>query len=414
MKLQKYSLGVGDRFAHQAKAQLEAIIEAKKDGVDIVPVWNKSYREHTTIKTQPLSVRQAADEAVKSLNWEGAYYCDADHIGLNNVEQFIDVCDFFTLDVADFLGKPADKLQIDAFAASKSNLVGKLIIPGIDESFDVDRAKISQIASKILSAVSQAAKIYRKIVAIKGEGNFVTEVSMDETDISQSPIELLFILAALADEGVPVQTIAPKFSGRFNKGVDYVGAVELFEKEFEQDTAVIRYALKNFNLPSNLKLSVHSGSDKFSIYPAINRVIKNYDCGVHIKTAGTTWLEEIIGLAESGSDALDMAKLIYKSAYERYDELCLPYCSVIDIDKSALPLPLEVDEYTDQDFAQALRHDSENPTYNPNMRQLIHVGYKIAAEKGEEYTAILEANANTISKCVIDNILERHIKRIFY
>ena len=93
---------------------------------------------------------------------------------------------------------------------------------------------------------------------------------MDETDRAQSPVELLIILAAIADEGIPVQTIAPKFSGRFNKGVDYVGDVAQFEREFALDIAAIAYAVKQFGLPANLKLSVHSGSDKFSIYPAIH------------------------------------------------------------------------------------------------------------------------------------------------
>ncbi len=89
---------------------------------------------------------------------------------------------------------------------------------------------------------------------------------MDETDTPQTPQELLLILTVLADEGVPVQTIAPKFTGRFNKGVDYVGDVAQFENEFRDDLAVIAYAVKKFRLPANLKLSVHSGSDKFSLY----------------------------------------------------------------------------------------------------------------------------------------------------
>src|SRR5262249_15231440 len=140
------------------------------------------------------------------------------------------------------------------------------------------------------------------------------EVSMDETDAPQTPPELLIILAAFADEGIPAQTIAPKFTGRFNKGVDYVGNVAQFEKEFSEDLAVIALAVKNYGLPANLKLSVHSGSDKFSIYPAIRRGIGKFNAGLHIKTAGTTWLEEIIGLAEAGGSGLTLAKEIYAEA----------------------------------------------------------------------------------------------------
>jgi hypothetical protein len=123
---------------------------------------------------------------------------------------------------------------------------------------------------------------------------------MDETDIAQTPLELLIILAAAADEGIPLQTIAPKFSGRFNKGVDYAGDVSQFAREMEFDLAAIAHAVRQYGLPGNLKLSIHSGSDKFSVYPAIHSALKKCNAGVHLKTAGTTWLEEIIGLAEAG------------------------------------------------------------------------------------------------------------------
>ena len=161
--------------------------------------------------------------------------------------------------------------------------------------------ELRHIADKYLFATQEAARIYRRIQAARGDA-FVTEVSMDETDAPQVPAELLVILAALADAGVPAQTIAPKFTGRFNKGVDYVGDPDGFEREFRDDIAVIAHAVGAYGLPATLKLSVHSGSDKFSIYPAIRRVLRSTGAGVHVKTAGTTWLEELIGLAEAGGE----------------------------------------------------------------------------------------------------------------
>src|ERR1700709_397526 len=154
---------------------------------------------------------------------------------------------------------------------------------------------------------------------------------MDETDSPQTPPELLVILAALADEKLPIQTIAPKFTGRFNKGVDYVGDVVQFEKEFSDDLAVIAFAIDQYGLPKNLKLSVHSGSDKFSIYAPIRRSLAKFGAGLHLKTAGTTWLEEVIGLAEADGDGLAIAKEIYAKAVEKRDALCAPYAAVIDI-----------------------------------------------------------------------------------
>lgn len=217
----------------------------------------------------------------------------------------------------------------------------------------------------------------------------------------------------LAREGVPVQTIAPRFSDRFNKGVDYVGKVQTFENEFEQFLLIIELAIKEFNHNPNLKLSVHSGSDKFSIYPAIKKHLKKYNKGIHIKTAGTTWLEEVIGLALAGDEPLKLAKTIYTEALSRMEELCSPYASVIDIDRSQLPDEKQVLQWSSEKFVNTLRHIPGHPDYNPNLRQLIHVGYKIAVEHGTEYYQFLEQYPHIIGQQVFENIYNRHICRLF-
>jgi hypothetical protein len=413
MILEKYSLGVGDRFGHQGKAQLQAIIRAKEQGVSITPVWNKSHREHTIIKTSPGDVRIEADRAVKALGWSDSHYVDADHIGLKNVDLFIDSSDFFTLDVADFIGQAADENETRAFVNKYKKYAGSLAIPGIGEALQIGEEQIETIARKFLLAVKEAGKIYRHVEAAKGRDSFVTEVSMDETDQPQTPVEMLFILAAIADEGIPAQTIAPKFTGRFNKGVDYVGDVAQFAKEFEEDLAVIAFAVKEFGLPENLKLSVHSGSDKFSIYKSMNNAIKKFGAGLHIKTAGTTWLEELIGLALAGGDGLAIAKRAYVNALSRFDELCGPYATVIDIDKGKLPSPEVVNGWSGEEYADALRHNQSCDKYDLNLRQLLHVGYKIAAEMGEDFLNALVKYEETIAENVTENIYERHIKPIF-
>jgi len=413
MILEKYSFGLGDRFGHQGKAQLQAIINAKKQGINISPVWNKSHREHTIIGTLPGDVRIEADKAVKTLGWNNSYHVDADHIGLKNVDLFIDSSDFFTLDVADFIGQAADESDVGSFVNKYKKYVGSLAIPGIDETFEISEGQIETIAQKFLLAVKEAGKIYRHIEAAKGSDSFITEVSMDETDQPQTPVEMFFILAAIADEGIPAQTTAPKFTGRFNKGVDYVGDVGRFAKEFEEDLAVIAFAIKKFGLPESLKLSVHSGSDKFSIYKSMNNALKKFDAGLHIKTAGTTWLEELIGLAMAGGEGLSIAKKAYANALSRFDELCVPYATVIDIDKDKLPSPEAVAQWSGEDFADALRHNQSCDKYDSNLRQLLHVAYKIAAEMGDEFLNALEKYEKTIAENVTENIYERHIKPIF-
>jgi tagaturonate epimerase len=413
MKLEKFSMGTGDRFGRQGRAQLAAVQKAQAQGLEIVPVWNKSHREHTIIGTAPMDVRNEADLAVQADNWQGNYYVDADHIGLKNVNLFLEASDFFTIDVADFIGKTPYEDAVRAFVETQQKYVGDLRIPGIAESFEITRDQIEAIARKFLLAVQEAGKIYRHIETAKGKDNFITEVSMDESDEPQTPVEMFFILAALADEGIPVQTIAPKFTGRFNKGVDYVGDVAQFTQEFDADLAVIRLAVQEFGLPENLKLSVHSGSDKFSIYAPIHQAIGKYDAGLHLKTAGTTWLEELIGLASAGGEGLQIARQVYRKARGRYDELCGPYATVIDIDQNKLPSPDEVDKWSGEQFAVTLRHDLSSPHYNLHFRQLLHVGYKIAAEMGSQYLDALEEHEAAIAPQVTENIYERHIKPVF-
>lgn len=413
MNLPKYSMGIGDRFAHQGKAQLAAFVKAKEFGVDVAPVWNKSNREHLIVHSEPPSVRAEADAAVTALGWTRPYFVDADHIGLQTVDKFLRSSDFFTIDVADFIGKPADDSAIREFVAAHAQLAGSLRVPGIEGGLDVTTERIEAIARKYLHAVREAGKVYRHIEAAKGRDNFVAEVSMDETDQPQTPVELLFILAAIAREGITVRTIAPKFTGRFNKGVDYVGDLAQFEREFNDDLAVIAYAVNEFALPADLKLSVHSGSDKFSIYPAIRRAIRRTGAGLHIKTAGTTWLEELIGLASAGGEGLRIAKDVYSQALGRFDELCGPYASVIDIDPGRLPSAEAVAGWSGEQYAKSLRHDQSNPAYNPHFRQLLHIGYKVAAQMGDRYTDALRANEAVVAQNVTENIFGRHLKRVF-
>ena len=413
MNLGKYSFGIGDRFGKQGKAQLAAMVEAGKAGVEITPVWNKSHREHTIIGTKPAAVRAEADEATKAMLWEGAYFVDADHINLKTADLFIKSSDFFTLDVADYIGQPAEKKDVDNFIDGCVKYIDGLSVPGIEGNLIVTEDSARTIANKYLWAVKEASRLYRHIVPKKGVGNFVVEMSMDETDTPQSPVELFFILAAAAQEEMPVETIAPKFSGRFNKGVDYVGDVERFAREFEQDIAVIAYAVEEFGLPKNLKLSVHSGSDKFSIYGAINKALKKFDAGLHVKTAGTTWLEELAGLAIAEGEGLRIARQIYAEAFSRMDELTKPYATVIDIDKGRLPSPEVVTEWNGKRFAEALRHDQSCGRYNPDLRQLVHVGYKVAAEMGTEFTDAVTDCERIIGPNVTENIYQRHIKPIF-
>ncbi len=269
MKLEKYSFGMGDRFGKEGTAQLQAIQEINNLGIEVVPVWNKSNREHTIIGSSPAMVRKEAIDAVATCRYHGKYYTDADHVNADTVDRFIDSHDFFTLDVAHFIGIPPDAESTAAFVAGYSKYLGPMQIPGIERPFEVTPQFLEGLAKNYLTAINEVQKIYNHLCSVKGAANFVAEISVDEANSVQSPLELFFILALLKEKGVEVQTIAPKFSGLFAKGIDYIGDIEGFAREIDQDMAIIRHAVDVLGMPSNLKLSIHSGSDKFSIYPAI-------------------------------------------------------------------------------------------------------------------------------------------------
>lgn len=413
MSLPRFSFGVGDRFAHQAAAQLAAFERLAAAGVIVAPVWNKSNREHTFIGSEPASVRAAAETAVTAGRWPHPWFVDADHIRLETVDRFVASSDFFTIDVADSIGKPAPAAEIAAFVARHPELAGTLRLAGVAEPLVFDADVVARIAGQYLLAAREAGAIHRHIAARKGGSGFVTEVSMDETDSPQTPRELLVILALLADERVPLDTIAPKFTGRFNKGVDYVGDLAGFEREFNDDLGVLAHASASYGLPAGLKLSVHSGSDKFSLYPIIRRALERTGAGVHVKTAGTTWLEELIGLSEAGGDGLALAKEIYAYALGSVDELCAPYATVIDIDRARLPSAAEVASWDGPRLAAAIRHLPADPRFNPHLRQLLHVSFKVAAKQGARYTDLLVAHRDIVGRQVTENLWERHLRPLF-
>ncbi len=411
--LGKYSIGIGDRFGREARAQLRALEIANEHGVFVTPVWNKSFREHSIIGTNPKQTREIIDMAVMESGWRDPYFMDADHINLKTVDLFAAYADFFTIDVADSIGAKASGPDESAFLDAVKPLLGRVEIPGLRAPIQVSEKELAEISRKYLLPIKEAGKIYRHIRKRKGDLPFITEISMDEALAPQSPTELLFILAAIAQEEIPIRTIAPKFSGEFLKGIDYVGSVEKFALEFEQDLHVIAFAVRKFGLPASLKISVHSGSDKFSLYPVIGKCIREFNAGLHLKTAGTTWLEEVLGLALSGDEGLRIARLIYRKAFERIDELSGPYETVIAIDRSKLPSPQTVESWTGEQFAGALRHDTSHPLYNLHLRQLVHIAFRIAAEMGDVYLKALESHSAVVGEAVTQNLWKRHIAPLF-
>jgi tagaturonate epimerase len=413
MELEKYSFGVGDRFGLEGAAQLRALQKAAAKGVRIVPVWNKSNREHAIVGTEPESTRIEADAAVRDTGWPDSYYVDADHITLANVDPYLSSSDYFTIDIADFIGKPPLDSAKASFLSSMAPYKGFHAIAELPQPLAITESALENFADNYLYGIEEAGKVYRHIAEKRNSENFVTEVSIDEAFNPQTAVEMFLILIGLANEGIPVQTLAPKFPGAFLKGVDYVGDVRQFETCFSDHLAVIAYAIRNFELPRNLKLSVHTGSDKFTLYPLIHRAIKSADAGIHLKTAGTTWLEELCGLAASGGTGLKFAKEIYQESHARCDDLCKPYLAIINIDKRQLPPPAMVASWNPEEFVNALQHEESCGRYNSHLRQLLHIGFKVAAEKKQRFAALLAEYRSAVEDKVTRNLYERHIQPLF-
>lgn len=411
MELGKYSMGIGDRFGQEGVAQLSAFQRLLAEGVAVTPVWNKSFREHQLIGSQPADTRLAVEEAVRHANWTRPFFLDADHIGRHNVALFISDCNYFTVDVAEAIGRPVEQSIVNEFKRFYEQWCNCHTVPDFLDPVVSQTDYIDRWSQQYLAAILEAEQIYRDVVKVK-PGRFILELSIDETLQAQTPEELWLILAACAWRQIPIDTLAPKFSGRFNKGVDYRGDRNQFAREFEQDVRLVQFAARELGLPADLKLSIHSGSDKFALYPLINRIIRKYDAGLHLKTAGTTWLEELAGLAASGGEGLRLCQEIYAHAFARSEELIAPYAPVLELDAGCLPCPQEVMQWDGAEFVAALRHEQSEPRYNPHLRQLLHVSYKIAAEMGTKFQQALQSNRATIAGMVTANIY-RHLEALF-
>jgi len=187
---------------------------------------------------------------------------------------------------------------------------------------------------------------------------------MDETDAAQTPAELLIILAAIADEGIPVQTIAPKFTGRFNRA-SVTWATSRSSGGDGARRGGDRLGREQFRAPQESQAQHSLGQRQFSIYPAIYETTKK--SGVHLKTAGTTWLEEIIGLAEAAATARAGEGDLCGSV--RASRGTVRSLRVGDRhDPAKLPAPATVAIWTSDQFTSALRHDPHSPAYNSSLR----------------------------------------------
>lgn len=344
------SAGCGDRLGLATPGHVRAVRAVG----GIQPIFaQQSMRENA--RTGRTS-QEVMDDAIWGLfqeGWRDAWGADADHLKL---PEHVDLCaaagyTFYTIDPGDHVDNSAhtasltvllEKLRLlpwdrlaDSPAGLRTRYLGRrFTLESVN--LEIDEASLLRAACKYGAALAHTAEMYRHIAAVMGEKPFEVEVSVDETETPTSPLEHFFIASELERLEVQWVSLAPRYVGRFEKGVDYIGDLAAFEADFEQHVVISR-ALGPY------KLSLHSGSDKFSIYPIAARLTNGL---VHLKTAGTSYLEALRAVAQVDAS---LFRQIFMLAYESYEVDRASYHVSAGLDR--VPKP---DALTDAELASVL------------------------------------------------------------
>jgi len=315
------SAGLGDRLGLATPGHVRAV---RRVGGGIAPIFpQQSIREMARTNRTPVEVMDDATWGMFAEGWKDGTGADADHLKTTeDIDATLAVgFTFFTIDPSAHVDSGADTDDLatlrtkvaalpwaeleDSEAGLRKRYVGQsFTVEHLRVAFD--EAVVLRAAAKYGKAVSHVAKMSRYLLKTAGTRPVELEVSVDETDTPTSPAEHYWVASELRRLGVAWVSLAPRFVGRFEKGVDYIGNLDELETDVAAHAAIARHF-------GPYKLSLHSGSDKFSVYPIAARLAKGL---VHLKTAGTSYLEALRTLA-----ALDpgMFRAIYAFARERYD-----------------------------------------------------------------------------------------------
>lgn len=355
------SFGFGDRLGLATPGHIAAVRNTK-----FAPVFaQQSVRENARTGRTPQKVMDDAKRAVEAANWDLPWGADADHIKtLDDLSPFVEAgYTFFTVDPGEYVDNSADA---DSFEAVKKKIAGM----NWDElsSLYLNRAEnyawgnfetesLTRATAKYGRAIQHSVSLFRRLSGLLDAFDF--EVSVDETDAPTTPLEHFFIANELIRFGVRFTSLAPRFIGRFEKGVDYIGEMQALESEFAKHAAVTMHF-------GTYKLSLHSGSDKFSVYPLVTRY---WGERIHVKTAGTSYLEALRVLAKYEPD---LFLKIYSLGRECYE-----------LDKKTYHVSARLDLLPGTDDLPSFLNDF-------HAREVLHVTFGSAiARFGEELKAAL-------------------------
>jgi hypothetical protein len=302
------SFGFGDRLGLATPGHIAAV-----HGTKFAPVFaQQSVRENARTGRTPQQVMDDARRAVDAVGWEGHWGADADHLKtLEDLQPFVAAgYTFFTVDPGEFADNAADADQAEVLRQKIRDLEwdeasALYLHQNGDQAWGRFEAEsLMRAIVKYGKAIQHAAAMFHRLSQMKDDFDF--EVSVDETDSPTTPLEHYFIVNELRRQGVRFTSLAPRFIGRFEKGVDYIGDLHALDDELRKHAAVTAHF-------GTYKLSLHSGSDKFSVYPLIAR---HWGDRIHVKTAGTSYLEALRVLARYEPD---LFMKIYSLGCRRYE-----------------------------------------------------------------------------------------------
>jgi len=372
------SFGFGDRLGLATPGHIAAV-----RGTKFAPVFaQQSVRENARMGRSPQQVMDDAKRAVEIAQWDAPWGADADHLKMpEEIPAFVEAgYTIFTVDSGEQVDNAADSDPLDVL---KQKIAGfnwdelcalYLNQDGGQPWGRFEAESLMRAIVKYEKAIQHTAIMFNRLSQMKECFDF--EVSVDETDSPTTPLEHFFIANELNRLGVRFTSLAPRFIGRFEKGVDYIGDLNALDVELAKHAAVTWHF-------GTYKLSLHSGSDKFSVYPL---VVKHWGERIHVKTAGTSYLEALRVLAEYEPD---LFLKIYSLGRECYETDRQTY--IVSAKLEMLP--------KESDLPSLLN--------NFHVREMLHVTFgSVLSQFGAEIKASLVNHAD-----VYQTALERHFKK---
>ena len=385
----KDSFGFGDRLGLANAGHIRAL-----KGHNFKPIFaQQSIRELTRTNRTPEDVMDAAVWAVFQEGYKEGFGADADHLKTTDDIDLLMKAGYktFTFDPSDYVVNGVEAMSEsditkkietinwkdlnDTSAGLLSRYVDKKI--KVDDDFNIEPNKIEVLRSvlKYSSALAHIKKLYDYMKNKYSGEDYEIEVSIDETDTVTSPFEHFFIVNELKRLGVQFISLAPRFIGDFEKGIDYKGDLGLFKSEYEKHAKIAKHF-------GTYKISLHSGSDKFSAY----RVIGFLDlCRTHVKTAGTSYLEalKVVAIKEPDlfREILDFSAGLYETEKKTYH---------VSADLKRIK---PAKDYKDSELEELFASN--------DVRQVLHVTYgRVLTEKNAQGKYIFR---DRIYKCLIEN-----------